>query len=175
MGGPPVAIIGAGPYGLSIAGHLRARGIGFHIFDSPMQSWRARMPAGMLLKSEGFASNLYDPGGRFTLRQFCTQLGLPYGEMGVPISRETMTAYGLSFQRQLVPGVRDRTVVALDRSPGGFRLRMDGGDIVAASQVVVAVAAAISSTYRRPLPICRPSSCPTAPPIATSAASTDAT
>ncbi len=140
MGGSPqVAIIGAGPYGLSIATHLRARGIGFHIFGSPMQSWRARMPMGMFLKSEGFASNLYDPGGHFTLRQFCAQYGFAYGDMGVPISLETMTAYGLSFQKQLVPDLQDRTVVALDRSPDGFRLRMDDGDVVAVSQVVVAV------------------------------------
>jgi hypothetical protein len=140
MGGPTqIAIIGAGPYGLSIAAHLRARGISFRIFGSPMESWRARMPVGMMLKSEGFASNLYDPDSRFTLRQFCADYGFSYGDMGVPISRDTMTAYGLSFQQQLVPDVQDRTVVALDRSPEGFRLRMDDGDVVGASQVVVAV------------------------------------
>src|SRR6266851_401657 len=56
-----VAIIGAGPYGLSIGAHLRKLGIAFRIFGSPMHSWRERMPASMLLKSEGFATNLYDP------------------------------------------------------------------------------------------------------------------
>src|SRR5262245_36220236 len=55
-----VAIIGAGPYGLSIAAHLRARGIELRIFGTPMDSWRTRMPMGMFLKSEGFASNLDD-------------------------------------------------------------------------------------------------------------------
>src|ERR1700722_1558411 len=56
-----VAILGAGPYGLSVASHLRARGIDFRIFGRPMQSWRAHMPIGMHLKSEGFATNLSDP------------------------------------------------------------------------------------------------------------------
>ena len=56
-----VAIIGAGPYGLSIASHLRERGIDFRIFGNPMHCWRARMPKGMFLKSEGCASSLSDP------------------------------------------------------------------------------------------------------------------
>ena len=48
-------IIGAGPYGLSIAAHLRGRGIPFRIFGRIMDSWRTHMPKGMCLKSDGFA------------------------------------------------------------------------------------------------------------------------
>jgi cation diffusion facilitator CzcD-associated flavoprotein CzcO len=56
-----VAIIGAGPYGLSLAAHLRARGVNFRIFGKPMDTWNAHMPKGMTLKSEGFASSLSSP------------------------------------------------------------------------------------------------------------------
>src|SRR5580692_4274627 len=65
------AIIGAGPYGLSLAAHFRRRGIPFRIFGRPMDSWRAHMPKGMLLKSDGFASNISDPDDQFTLGKFC--------------------------------------------------------------------------------------------------------
>jgi cation diffusion facilitator CzcD-associated flavoprotein CzcO len=41
-----IAIIGAGPYGLSIAAHLRAAGLDFRIFGSPMQTWIEHMPRG---------------------------------------------------------------------------------------------------------------------------------
>jgi cation diffusion facilitator CzcD-associated flavoprotein CzcO len=54
------AIIGAGPYGLSIAAHFRSRGISFRVFGRPMDSWLRHMPKGMHLKSDGFASNLSD-------------------------------------------------------------------------------------------------------------------
>jgi 2-polyprenyl-6-methoxyphenol hydroxylase-like FAD-dependent oxidoreductase len=84
-GSSKVAIIGAGPYGLSIAAHLRAHGIDFRIFGSPMHSWRTRMPAGMFLKSEGFASNLQDPAGRFTLERFCAERGLRYAAKDIPV------------------------------------------------------------------------------------------
>jgi 2-polyprenyl-6-methoxyphenol hydroxylase-like FAD-dependent oxidoreductase len=56
-----IVIVGAGPYGLSVAAHLGRQGLPFRIFASPMQSWRSDMPAGMFLKSEGFASSLSDP------------------------------------------------------------------------------------------------------------------
>ncbi len=59
-----VAIIGAGPFGLSIAAHLKARGVAFRIFGRAMEAWERQMPKGMLLKSDGFATSLYDPEHR---------------------------------------------------------------------------------------------------------------
>ncbi len=57
-----VAIIGAGPYGLSLAAHLAAANVSVRVFGQPMQFWRTNMPEGMVLKSEGFASNLMGSG-----------------------------------------------------------------------------------------------------------------
>src|SRR5260370_21715272 len=65
------AIVGAGPYGLSIAAHLSARGLRPIVFGRSMSSWREGMPRGMRLKSEGFASSLSDPAGEFTPQAFC--------------------------------------------------------------------------------------------------------
>lgn len=134
-----VAIIGAGPYGLSIAAHLRAVGIRFRIFGRAMESWRVRMPEGMLLKSEGFASNLCDPEGKFTLKSFCGRRALPYADMGIPIPSETMVAYGLDFQERLVPNLEDRTVIAVNRVSKGFLLQLDNAESLCVSRVIVAV------------------------------------
>src|ERR1041385_6687120 len=46
-----VAIIGAGPYGLSAAAHLRAAQTEVRIFGKPMDFWRNGMPDGMVLRS----------------------------------------------------------------------------------------------------------------------------
>ena len=67
---PAVAIIGAGPYGLSVAAYLRSEGVDFRIFGIPMQRWQAHMPKGMYLKSEGCASNLFDPMRAYTLKTY---------------------------------------------------------------------------------------------------------
>jgi hypothetical protein len=133
-----VAIIGAGPYGLSIGAHLRARGVPFRIFGSPMHSWLTQMPKGMLLKSEGFASNLYDPFGGFTLGRFCQERGLPYEDVGLPVPLSTMTSYGLAFQQRIVPEVDEKMVEEVDRPNGVFTLRLADGETVSASSVVVA-------------------------------------
>src|SRR3979411_2451387 len=107
-----VAIIGAGPYGLSIAAHLKARGVDFRIFGSPMHTWLSQMPQGMRLKSEGFASSLYDPDSAFTLARYCQQKRIPYADHGLPVPLETFSSYGLAFQKELVPEVENKLVVS---------------------------------------------------------------
>ena len=39
-----VAIVGAGPYGLSVAAHLRGAGVSYRQFGLPMHLWRDAMP-----------------------------------------------------------------------------------------------------------------------------------
>lgn len=134
-----VAIIGAGPYGLSIAAHLRARGVDFRIFGSPMRTWLREMPKGMRLKSEGFASSLYDPQSEFTLDRFCKQSGIPYADQGLPVPLDTFSSYGLEFQRRYVPHLEDKEVFSLQPSSTGFELRLAGGEVVTAGRVVLAV------------------------------------
>jgi hypothetical protein len=133
-----VAIIGAGPYGLSIAAHLSALGVQFRIFGSPMHTWRTSMPEGMVLKSEGNASNLYDPAGEFPRSRYCADNGLPYKEIGYPIPLTTFIDYGIAFQQRYVPGLEDRLVADLTPARHGFELRLDDGELVSARRVIVA-------------------------------------
>ena len=124
MDRPDVAIVGAGPYGLSIAAHLRAAGVTFRIFGQPMQTWREHMPDGMLLKADGFASNLADPASVFTLRSFCESAGIPYDDTRIPVRLETFRAYGLAYQQRMIPEAEDTQVVGIARDAAGFRLRL---------------------------------------------------
>ncbi|MFF7169578.1 FAD-dependent oxidoreductase [Streptomyces pseudovenezuelae] len=136
----PVAVIGAGPFGLSTAAHLRARGIPVRVFGDPMVSWRDHMPAGMLLKSTPAASNLDAPQRGHTLVDYCDAAGirrLVTDEDIVPV--ETFIAYGQWFQEKLVPELEQVRVVSVDRSErGGFQLKLDSGESFTARAVVVA-------------------------------------
>ncbi len=133
-----LAIIGAGPYGLSIAAHLRKAGLSFRIFGCPMQSWRERMPKGMHLKSEGFASCLYDPDGAFPLSRFCRERNLPYAEVGLPTPLETFVAYGLEFQKRYVPMLEEADVIMVRRAGEGFELETATSQSILARRVIVA-------------------------------------
>ena len=64
---------------------MRAAGVRFRHFGLPMHLWLEAMPDGMYLKSQGFASNLSDPQGTHTLREFCRETGLTYADYGVPV------------------------------------------------------------------------------------------
>jgi thioredoxin reductase len=133
------AIIGAGPYGLSVAAHLRRSGVPFRIFGRPMDSWVAHMPKGMMLKSDGFASNIYDPENAFTLGQFCAERGIGYADTGTPVRLETFAAYGLAFKDRMVPELEDKLVASVARVRDGFRLQLEDGETVHARAVVLAV------------------------------------
>jgi hypothetical protein len=133
------AIIGAGPYGLSIAAHFRRRSIPFRIFGRPMDSWQAHMPKGMRLKSDGFASNIYDPESAFTLKQFCMEKGIEYADAGLPVSLETFTEYGLAFGARMVPELEDVTVRSVERLAGGFHLCLVSGETVTVKRLILAV------------------------------------
>ena len=136
----PVAVIGAGPFGLSTAAHLRARGIPVRVFGEPMVSWRDHMPAGMFLKSTPVASNIDAPQQGHNLVDYCDAAGikrLVTDEDIIPV--ETFIAYGEWFRQKLVPELEQVRVVSVDRHQGGgFELKLDSGELFTARAVVVA-------------------------------------
>jgi cation diffusion facilitator CzcD-associated flavoprotein CzcO len=103
-----------------------------------MGNWRTRMPKGMHLKSDGFASSLFDPEGRFTLRRYCADKGIPYADLGLPVALDTFISYGMAFQKQLVPTLDTRLVGKLERVSEGFRLTLSDGERLQARRVIIA-------------------------------------
>jgi FAD-dependent urate hydroxylase len=134
-----VAIVGAGPYGLSLGAHLRKAGVSVRQFGLPMQLWKDFMPEGMFLKSQGFASNLSDPGHTHTLEAFCKATGRPYRDYGLPVSLETFVAYGEWFREQLVPDIDEVLVTDIARAGDGFEVTLANSEQVRARKVVVAI------------------------------------
>jgi len=104
-----------------------------------MDSWAEHMPKGMMLKSDGFASNIYDPKEDFTLGQFCKERGIEYADSGLPVKLETFTSYGLAFRDRMVPELENKMVLSVEPVSGGFSLRLDDGETFTARRVVVAV------------------------------------
>jgi thioredoxin reductase len=130
-------IVGAGPYGLSTAAHLRSANVGYAIIGKPMASWRQNMPVGMALKSEPFASNLSDPEHRFTFKDFHAVPGTRYTHKGAPIAIADFIAYGEWFQHHAVPEIWDVQVRNLRWTGNAFELTLDDRRILA-KRVIVA-------------------------------------
>ena len=133
-----ITIVGAGPYGLSIAAHLRKRRLAFELLGLPFESWRQFMPQGMLLKSERFASNLWDPERRYTLRRYCEERRLPYRPVGDPLSLEHFLEYAEWFREQNALEPSPAKVSLLRRIPGGFAVSLTDGTTFTSRRVVLA-------------------------------------
>ena len=141
-----VAIIGAGPFGLSLAAHLQDRGVEHRIFGSPMQAWSS-MSAGMHLKSVGFATSIPTPDKFLTLPEYCRAHGEQDYE---PIPIATFAEYGTTVQQQVVPYLEQVDVVGLRHEHGLFRLTLESGEHLAARRVVVAIGLTYFERMPRP-------------------------
>jgi FAD-dependent urate hydroxylase len=134
----PAVVIGAGPYGLSVAAQLRAHGVPVRVFGEVMTTWRDHMPAGMFLKSTPDASSIGAPTAGYTLGDFCAREGIaPLGQdEAVPV--DLFVRYGRWFADQLVPDIEPRRVIRLERAERGFDLTLDSGEELQSGTVVIA-------------------------------------
>jgi FAD-dependent urate hydroxylase len=130
-----VAVIGAGPYGLSAGVHLKAKGIATRVFGEPMDFWAHKMPEGMLLRSPRVASNISDPDKAFTLEAY---EAASKKEPCAPVPLDTFVEYGKWFRHQLGSDLDQRTVLRVDRDPTGFKLTLQDGEEIRSTYVVVA-------------------------------------
>jgi thioredoxin reductase len=130
-----VVIIGAGPYGLSAAAHLRSAGVDIRVVGRPMQFWAEKMPAGMLLRSPRVASSLSAPSPSGTLETYEATAGISPKS---PLPLETFVNYGQWFQRQFIPNLDHREVLAVEMVEGGFRSVLEDETAIYSKRVVVA-------------------------------------
>jgi cation diffusion facilitator CzcD-associated flavoprotein CzcO len=131
-------IVGAGAFGVSISAHLSALGIDHIIVGRPMDTWRAHMPDGMLMKSEPYASTIASPDGKYTVAAYCASHGLDYVDRVGPLTRDRFLDYADWYTKQLVPDIRDETVTGLTPVDGGFRVTFADAEPITTRQVVVA-------------------------------------
>lgn len=131
-----VAIIGAGPYGLATAAHMRAAGMSVRVFGDPLSFWRQNMPDGMKLRSPWIATHIADPANRYTLDDYYREAGLQKPDL---LALEKFVDYGLWFQNRVAPDLDRRKVVRVAASDGGFRLTLADGGTFSARRVVMAM------------------------------------
>jgi len=143
-----VCVIGAGPYGLTAAAHLRSAGAEVWTFGDVMSFWRA-MPAGMLLRSSREAISLSDPSQHLSLDDFERCQPEP---LSTPVARTDFVRYGEWFQRHAVPSVDQRRVELVERDDESFQLVLSDGETIRTRRVVVATGLA---SFTRRLPVFR--------------------
>jgi FAD-dependent urate hydroxylase len=130
-----VAVIGAGPYGLSVAAHLDHAGVATRVFGEPMGFWRRHMPKGMMLRSPWHGTHISSPNEAHSLDVYASAHNVDDAKL-LPL--EDFVGYGMWFQKRAAPQLDRRAVTQIDAAGGGFRLTLADGEAIGADRVVVA-------------------------------------
>jgi FAD-dependent urate hydroxylase len=133
----PAVVIGAGPYGLSVAAHLRGRGIAVRTFGDVMAGWHTHMPAGMFLKSTPSASSLSAPGTGSTLADFCVLSGAKRLAEDDVVPIGLFVRYGQWFAERCVPDVENIRVRRLEQHGQHCLVTLESGEQISAPAVVI--------------------------------------
>jgi FAD-dependent urate hydroxylase len=160
-----VAILGAGPYGMSVAAHLcQSKWIDLRVLGEPMSFWERHMPAGMLLRSPRVASHISDPQGQLTLDSYEKASAARFAgkvpptiteefiarDMAKEIPLQDFVKYGHWFLRQARLPIDPRIVSRIEPASKGFRLFLEDGKSLHAGKVIVAGGIAPFSRIPKP-------------------------
>jgi thioredoxin reductase len=132
-----VVIVGAGPYGLSIAAHLTARGVEHRIFGTPMAFWSKVAGAApeRFLKSFGNFTDISAPVPGAGFAAWCAARGFEPFE---PCPMENFAAYGKWFQQTHVPHLEHYRVETIRRTEDGFEITLDSGESLRCESAIIA-------------------------------------
>lgn len=129
-----IIIIGAGPYGLSVAAHLKSRGVPTLVLGKSMELWK-KMPARLCLKSVWTASSLSDPVDAYSIDRYIAEKNLARQE---PISLPFFLDYAQWFQDHTKPDIDPTYVQSLRADGKSFNIELVDGRTLKASKVIVA-------------------------------------
>ncbi len=132
-----VAIIGAGPYGLSAAAHLKQlKGLDLRLFGEPMSFWERYMPEQMVLRSPWAGTHIADPENRLTLDVYKRTNGNHH--LAYPVPLVDFIKYGHWFHEQTALPADQRKVLRTEPAPNGYQLTLEDGETIHARRVIIA-------------------------------------
>lgn len=131
-------IIGAGPFGLSMASYAEHNNLDYLVLGKPMGFWKENMPEGMYLRSN--CDWHIDPQGIFTIDKYLETKHLKREDVE-PLSLDFYLSYSKWFQEQVSPRIEESMVTHLDfinDSERKFRATLDNNNKVNAKNVLLA-------------------------------------
>jgi len=128
-------IVGAGPYGLSLAARLKKKGVQAHVFGTPLETWK-RMPEGLYLCSK--ITPAFDPFGDGSFAAYLTMRGIELQTDPPPISRTLFLEYAEWFMERHALVCDTRRVTRVSRERVAFVLSLNDGTNISARKLVIA-------------------------------------
>ena len=130
-----VLIIGAGPYGISLAAHAVAKGLNYRLLGYPMDFWKNQMPQNMFIRTPHELVNFSDPKGKFTLQRFSEETGT---KIESPLLRTIFVEYANWFIQKTGVQFTPELVNNLKYNGKTYSVSTDKGNLFDAKNIVVA-------------------------------------
>jgi cation diffusion facilitator CzcD-associated flavoprotein CzcO len=90
-------IIGAGPYGISLATHAIEKKLSYKLLGYPMDFWKNQMPQNMFIRTPHDFVNFSDPANEFTIQRFGKETGT---KLVTPLPRPIFVEYAFWFVKK---------------------------------------------------------------------------
>lgn len=134
----PLLIIGAGPYGLSVAAFAKGQNLDCIVLGEPMGFWKKNMPYNMYLRSG--CDWHYDPYNQATIEQYLIEQQQHPDDVE-PISLDWYLGYVEWFQRQKGISPLSLKVQQLDYNDteAVYQAQLSDGSTLVADRVVLAL------------------------------------
>lgn len=130
-----ITIIGAGPYGISLAAHAAARGLSYALLGQPMQFWKDQMPPSMYIRTNPQYISLSDPDDAFTIQRYSAEAGV---ELTSPFPRPVFVRYALWFIERTGVEFTHEMAGRVERTNDGFAVLTTSGRRFDSRNVIVA-------------------------------------
>ncbi|MGO4547927.1 NAD(P)-binding domain-containing protein [Paenibacillus sp. 2TAB23] len=130
-----LVIVGAGPYGISLAAHAAACGLSYVLLGDPMKFWKAQMPQNMFIRTNPRYISLSDPEDRYTIERYSSESGTP---LASPFPRPAFVDYAFWFAEHTSVSFTTELVASLDHANGCFLVTTDNNKRYLAKHVIVA-------------------------------------
>lgn len=131
-----IAIIGAGPYGISIGAHAEKENLNYKVFGLPMQFWKVKMPPEMFIRTLIEYTGLSDPNNKYTIAAFAKEKGIT---LSYPIRRTIWVDYGMWFIEKTNVDIQPTIITDITRTDNYYQLKTIEGKKYKAKHIVIAV------------------------------------
>lgn len=137
-----VLIVGAGPYGLSLANYMSALGQEFKIIGKPMELWNEHTFSDASLRSEMATSEIAHPQSAYSIQAFRSQKGLKPGIASERIKVSEYRQYIGWVLAALPYEIQEEYLSNLSHRGDYFQAELESGEVLKAKQVVIATGVA---------------------------------
>jgi thioredoxin reductase len=128
-------IIGAGPYGISLAAHAAASHLSYVLLGEPMNFWKEQMPQNMFIRTNPRYISLSDKDEAYTIERFSSETGT---KLISPFPRPDFVDYAFWFAQKTHVAFTPELAAQLDYSSAGFRVTTNQGKLYEAKRVILA-------------------------------------